>query len=253
MPQPQADPQTQSATNTVIAAAAAAELASLWPSIDLTAPGALALVGAAYYAVVAKWGMAAATSAAEHYDAVRASQRVAGRFRAVPADPMPRDIIDKAVQSAFAAPADPTEGTTSALPVEERVPARLNDSVGRHVLQPGRDTIVANGAKDPAKPFGWARVPTEDKPCAFCVLMASRTHVYKSREAAKGMYTPGGVRPDSERYHKKCSCIAVPVFRDMPPSQGDYELMYQKANANAGTTSDPKKILAQMRQLYDLK
>lgn len=240
MPQPQADPQTQSATNTVIAAAAAAELASLWPSIDLTAPGALALVGAAYYAVVAKWGMAAASSAAEHYDAVRAAQRVTGRFRAVPADPIPRDIIDKVVESAFATSPNAVEGTTSAMPVEERVPARLNEAVGRHVLQPGRDTIVANGAKDPAKPKGWARVPTKPDPCAFCVMLASRTHLYRSQGNA------------ADHYHKQCSCVAVPVFGDTPPGQQDHRDMYAKAAADAGS-SDPKKVLAAMRQLYNLK
>jgi len=246
MPQPQADPQTQSATNTVIAAAAAAELASLWPSIDLTAPSAVALVAAAYYAVVKKWGMAAATSAAEHYDAVRAAQKIAGRFRAVPADPIPRDVIDAVVRSAFQG--DPNaDGTTNALPIEQRVPSRLNEAVGRHVLQPGRDTIVANGAKDPAQPKGWARVVTSDHPCAFCVLMASRTNLYKSKRA-------GGdsrILADADRYHKKCSCIAVPVFNTGPPSQ--HFDMYDKAAANAGTRSDPKKVLAEMRKLYDLK
>ena len=250
MPAPQAD-QQQSQANTVIAAAAGAELASLWPQIDLAAPTAVAAVSLAYAAVAAKWGMAAATSAAEHYDQVRAAQRINGIFRALPADPVPREITDKAVQSAFQA--DPAAvDTTSALPVEERVPARLNDSIGRHVLEPARDTIVANGAKDPAKPKGWARVPTSDHPCAFCAVMASRTHLY-SKRAASGLYTADGVRPDAERYHKGCSCIAVPVFKSLPPSQRDYRDMYDKAAAEAGTSSDLKKVLASMRQLYNVK
>ena len=183
---PTPDNQQQVDANTVIATLAAAELASTMAGIDLTAPGALAATQLAYYAVVAKWGLAAATSAAEHYDQVRAAQRITGRFRAVPADPVAREITDKAVESAFKA--DPAAvDTTAALPVEQRVPDRLNDSVGRHVLQPARDTIVANGAKDPAKPKGWARVPTSDRPCAFCVLMASRTHLYSSKRAGGDM------------------------------------------------------------------
>jgi hypothetical protein len=249
MAQPQAEQaQTQSATNTVIAVAAAAELASLWPSIDLTAPGALAMVQLAYYAVAAKWGLAAATSAAEHYDQVRAGHRIRGLFRATPSDPIAQDITDKAVASAFQADPNAVD-TTSALPVQERVPARLNDSITRHVLQPARDTIVDNGAKDPAKPKGWARVATSDKPCAFCVLMASRTHLYRGKKSGGDMR----LLADEQRYHKGCSCIAVPVFNTPPPSQQGHREMYEKASANAGTTSDPKKILATMRQLYNLK
>jgi hypothetical protein len=250
-PPPADQQQAQAQANAVITEAARAELASLWPLTDLAAPGAVAAVKLAYAAVAAKWGAAAATSAAEHYDELRITAKVRGLFRATPADPVGREVTDKTVESAFKANPAATD-TTSALPVEQRVPVRLADSIGRHVLQPARDTIVANGAKDPAKPKGWARVPTSDHPCAFCVLMASRTHLYTSRETARGKYTATGTRPDSERYHSKCNCIAVPVFTDAPPSQQDHRDMYAKAAAQAGT-GEAKKILAAMRQLYDVK
>ena len=43
------------------------------------------------------------------------------------------------------------------------------------------------------------------------------------------------------------------VFRTPPPSQREHLDMYEKAAANAGTSSDAKKVLATMRQLYNLK
>lgn len=56
-----------------------------------------------------------------------------------------------------------------------------------------------------ARPFAWARVvrPSENGPCGFCAMLASRGPVYRSSKAA-GL----GVRS----FHDNCRCEIVPVF-----------------------------------------
>jgi hypothetical protein len=116
---------------------------------------------------VARFGQASAAVAAQFYDEQRSAAVAPGQFTATLADPLPERMLDKIVTSAFlggAEPADHTHGledaakTTSDLPVEERVPARLDGQLQRLVLQPGRETVAGNVAKDPAKPR-YVRVP----------------------------------------------------------------------------------------------
>jgi hypothetical protein len=267
MPPAQASQQQQQVDqhaqlNAVIAALAVAELASAWPRVDWSSADAIGAVQVIYRAVTTKYGAAAASVAAQAYDEARPAGLP--KFQAVVADPVPKVVTDKAVESAFhsgnpavtpadvaaTAPEPNPSPTTSDLPIEERVPARLNDSVSRHVLQPGRDTTVLSVLKDPGKPRGWARVTTNDKACAFCVLMASRIHLYKS--AKTGGFDLRNIK--AAQYHKHCTCIAVPVFGDeLPAGQKDHNDMYQKAAADAGTSANAKKVLASMRKLYGLK
>lgn len=56
-----------------------------------------------------------------------------------------------------------------------------------------------------ARPFAWARVvhPSENGPCGFCVMLASRGPVYSSSQTA-------GLRADA--FHDHCHCTVVPVF-----------------------------------------
>jgi hypothetical protein len=43
------------------------------------------------------------------------------------------------------------------------------------------------------------------------------------------------------------------IRRGCRPNIGDYQDMYHKAAADAGTRSDAKKVLASMRKLHGLK
>lgn len=260
--------EKQAARNAAIVALAAQELAPLWPRVDWDSPDALGAVKTVYRAVVNRYGSTAASAAALFYDQQRAELELATLYSATPADVLPATVLDRAVESAFLG-VDVTElddhghehevVTTSDLPLDERVSTRLESKLQKHVLQPGRDTIVANVADDPAKPQGWARETTSANPCAFCVMMASRTfgRLYTSAEAATRVVGRGGVaRGKAElgsTYHRRCSCVAVAVFTDPPPGQRDHRERYEKAAADAGTFADTKKILASMRQLYDVK
>lgn len=276
MPTSTANTQQQSARNAAIAALAAQQLAQLWPQVDWTSPDAMSAVKTVYAAIVTKYGQAAASVAARFYDDTRASAGVRGAFIATPADPVPQVVTDKAVQSAFIGLDTPVDAptTTSEMPVEQRVPARLDNALQRHVIQASRDTITENVAADPEKPR-YVRVPMGPNPCAFCIMLASRDTAYvlgksidmtyKSAHSAqfvvgrgRDALRAGGTQPMGEKYHDHCDCEPVPIFGGGHPSEvspkfNDYVDQYDKGTANAGTHRDTKKILAAMRQTSGLR
>lgn len=265
--------ERQAQRNAAIVALAVSDLGGLWPQVDWQSPDAIEAVKRLYRTIVTQRGRTAATTAARLYDSFRSEQTLSTQYRAITA-PVPADaVLDRAVESAFRG-IDTTELddnehealTTSAMPLEERVPTRLEQKVQKHVLQAGRDTIVANVAEDPAEPAGWARVPTSDNPCGFCIMLASRSFpahrrdpgLYSSERAAttvvgRGRGATRGTQALGEKYHTHCSCIAVPVFDELPAGQADYREMYEKSAANAGTWAEPRKILSSMRQIYGVK
>lgn len=268
--------EQQSARNAAITALAAQQLAQLWPQVDWASPDAITAVQTVYKAIVTKYGQAAASVAARFYDDTRTQAGVRGQFRAVPADPIPQAVLDRVVQSAFIGLDTPVDSptTTSEMPVEQRVPARLDNTIQRHVLQPGRDTITENVAADPEKPR-YVRVPMGPNPCAFCVMLASRDTAYvlgksidmtyRTAESAqfvvgrgKGAKRAGGTREIGEKYHDHCYCEPVAIFpgqtpSDVSPKFNDYLDMYDKGTADAGTHRDTKKILAAMRSIHGLR
>jgi hypothetical protein len=283
MQQPQAD--QQAARNAAIVALASHQLASVWPQVDWESPAAVDAVSAVYGHIVSQFGKATAAVAALQYDELRAAHGVKSNYVAEPADPVSQDVIGKVVRSAFLgrAPAPTPAGmdrittggetlhpnTTSDLPVEQRVPARLTTSLQRRVMQPARETIALNVAKDPAPNVRYVRVPRGDSTCAFCVLLASRDIADVLGKTIDMKYLAANVKHDPEtdrlhvfaengqKYHNHCDCEAVPVFdgqhvADVSPNIGDYQDMYYKAAADAGTHRDTKKILASMRQLHGL-
>ncbi len=78
-------------------------------------------------------------------------------------------------------------------------------SASRVVLGGGRDTLAAATKSDP-RAQRYMRI-TDDDPCAFCAMLASRGAVYLTAEAA-------GDRLD--RFHDGCGCAVVPVYASRP-------------------------------------
>jgi len=280
MVQPQPDNgvvSRQRQINAGIVALAGAQTAQLWPQVDWDHPAAASAVRTLYGAIVDHFGQSAGAVAAQLYDELRGEQQLPQQYAATLADPLPEVMLNKIVTSAFLGGSEPdhaheavSDATTSDLPVDERVPARLDGALQRLVLQPGRETIAANAAKDPAQPR-YVRVPTGAKTCAFCVMLASRElQKAKGGKANFSGYNPANVKFDEEtqalhafamdgtKYHNHCDCEAVPVFpgqsaADVSPNIDDYQDMYRKGAADAGTHRDTKKILASMRKLHGLK
>lgn len=97
---------------------------------------------------------------------------------------------------------------------------RLTGSIGRHVLNGGRDTIIGSAQHD-ARCLGWARV-TDGDPCPFCAMLASRGPVYKEDTVLK---TFAG-----RKYHDFCGCTAEPVYEgsEWPGRGREFQSMWNE-------------------------
>lgn len=119
----------------------------------------------------------------------------------------------------------------------------LLSCVNKSVMGGARDTIMRNTDRKNGR---YARVPTGTYTCAFCLMLASRGFVYKSRETAG----------EFDKFHHDCDCMVVPSFSHKAKIGGynpeQYQKMYANARADAdsGNTND---ILSSMRKLYRLK
>lgn len=249
---PAAAVEQHAARNALIVALAAQQVSGLWPRIDWPSPKAVVAVTALYSAIVIKFGTMAAAAAAVNYDTTRAALNLPTRYRAIVAPPVTGEQIGKIVTSAFLGTTEPGS-TTSNLPLDQRVPGRLDLALSRLVLQPARDTIAINTTKDPAKPT-YIRVPTGDKTCTFCMMLASRE--LGPNFAGYASKTNALFNTHGERYHTTCDCEAVPVFpgqnaHDVSPNMADYQDIYHRAAAAADSHSDVNAIQREMRKIVN--
>jgi len=142
-------------------------------------------------ALVSEYGDVAATVAADWYDELRASEGVAGRFRAPLAPLTPLEQVNARLGYATRASGPLWLGDS------ETLTTFLAMMTNEYALQPGRDTVMDAAHKDKA---AYARVP-EPGACKFCLMLASRGFVYSKA-------TAGGAK----KFHGKCRCNAVPVW-----------------------------------------
>lgn len=166
---------------------ALADLAKLWPQITVgTAASPLHDV---MPALVTKYGMAAATLAADWYDDERDRVNPASRFRAIPAD------LGDAGAHALVGWAT-TKATDDAA-----LRALVAGGVQRRLAGASRQTVMGSSLADPAAE-GWQRQAAGDT-CGFCLMLASRGAVYSEQTADFAA-------------HDDCDCIAVPAWGGRP-------------------------------------
>ena len=80
-------------------------------------------------------------------------------------------------------------------------------------------TVLDNVAKDKRKPR-YARIPGGPKEnCSFCIMLASRGFVYRSKESAGS---------EEGHYHAHCQCRIVPGFEGSDVEGYDPEYWYQQ-------------------------
>jgi hypothetical protein len=88
---------------------------------------------------------------------------------------------------------------------------KLAQATIRHAQAGGRQTIHDNAARDEVA-LGWVRV-TGPKPCAFCVMLASRGIHYRSFK--EDSFTTSDARFTGEgdaKVHDKCGCSLKAVY-----------------------------------------
>lgn len=242
-----ADVDEMRRANARIAAAATAELEAFWKTLDVDNPKAAQRALTEFVvALVAKYGDLSAAVAADWFERLREKAGIRTAFAAVLGDLTPDEAVVKSTEWA-------SRHLFSDSPAATLGP--LGTIVDRYTLQPGRDTISASVAADPRRAL-WARVPTGETTCAFCVVMASRGAIYLSRESAGG--GRGGVMGwldslfgEGDNYHGHCDCVPTPVWdRDeLPEGYHPGELYDQYRDARrAAKSGDLKNILAEMRR-----
>ncbi len=105
----------------------------------------------------------------------------------------------------------------------------VTGAASRHVLDGGRQLVTTATEMDELA-LGFARV-TDDDPCAFCAMLASRGPVYKSRATAARTTSRSTKRGPGEKYHDHCGCSVEPAFTDDAewPGRGrEFEQMWEK-------------------------
>ena len=257
-----------------------------------TAPSAPA-IEEFFTALVYEFGSAVSAIAAEYYDARRAESPRGAAFRAVVVDAPPEGEIAKAIAWARAdregpamaperlddlddlAPRD-LDGLDESVrmktwrpPTTVEVGQRLDLKVSTLILRPGRDTITASVAADPAQPY-WIRRPGPGA-CAFCLMLAGRSaDHYRSAQSAG--YVVGrprtarqifneepiktrGSREVGQKYHDNCGCVPEPVWPgdDPPFDPTPYRQMYAEAVEEVGDAKSTAAVLAAMRAAHGLR
>lgn len=96
---------------------------------------------------------------------------------------------------------------------------RMAGSAQYLALEGGRDVMRRSIARD-ERATGWSRV-TDNDPCAWCAMLASRGPVYKTAKTA------GDPRQGGNRYHDHCFCQAWPAFTLDEPFVGVAEKLYE--------------------------
>lgn len=179
-----------------------------------------------------QYGRVAATIAADFYEESRLADGAVGRFRALSAPPVAVERVDAKVRYLARHLFTPTP--TDML-------GGLMLAADKYVKQPGRDTMVSNARRENVR---FARVPTGDKTCSFCLVLASRDAVFKSEKAAGG---------DGNKYHGDCDCQVTRIGRRSDYPEGylpeDYEAKYEVAR-NAADSGSIKDISAAMRREF---
>lgn len=224
--------QSFKADNAALVDLAYEDLAAIWAALDLTDPFAVkAVLLEAFPDLVATYGVAAGTVAADFYDELRDEAQAAGRFTAIAAATPDPEALAANARWALGGlfKGDPAASLSA-----------FSGALDKGIKRAARDTIAGSAERDPAK-ARWARVPS-GRGCAFCLMLASRGAVYGSKSAAGGM----------RDYHDHCHCQPVPVWRprDLPYDPSKLYDQYLDVH-EPGMTA--KQTTAAMRAEYGLK
>lgn len=84
---------------------------------------------------------------------------------------------------------------------KETVIGKLVSRVDFEIKRSAGECVYRNGKRDPLKPR-FARVPSGSETCSFCIMLASRGFVYRTKETAG----------EGNHYHANCDCRIVPGF-----------------------------------------
>lgn len=229
----QADLEAYRAANAELSRLVKRDLTAFFGSLNLANPEASRDALLAFVpALTAQYGDIAATLAADFYEESRAASGARGRFTARTASAVDSGAVEAKVRYAAGQLWSPDPSTML---------GALLVAADKYVKQPGRDTMAANARREGVR---WARVPTGAKTCSWCLVLASRDAVYRSKTSAGG---------DGHRFHGACDCVATRIGKASDYPEGylpdNYYEMYQAAR-NEAQSGDIRDISAAFRRLH---
>lgn len=231
-----ADVERLRAANREIARFLRTDLEQFWGSLDLGDPTAARWALLEYMPVlVERYGEIAAAVSAEWYDEMRAAAGAYGTYRALPA---PHVIVEQVRRA--------TGWAARNIIDADRTLSDLSGASTRIALQVGRETISSNARREGVR---WARIPTGDETCAFCLMLASRGFAYHSEADAQRR----GARQLHDKYHDWCDCVPTPSWsRDGEHIEGyDPDALYriyERARGDISNANDVSGVLSRLRQ-----
>ena len=178
-------------------------LMTVWRSVDFSnPPAARDMLLQTLPAIVDTYGGATAEAAAEMYEAVLFAEL--NITRNVPIAEISVDGMESSVRYAAGSifDGDPSKAFDI-----------LRKALDYYVKLPARNTVEENVIADKKLGARYARVPQGDTTCEFCVMLASRGFVYRSKKSADPIEGRGG-------YHTDCDCLPVVSFKDDPVVEG---------------------------------
>lgn len=163
------------------------DLAALWRLVK-TADEAKAALNDVLPPLIDKYGLAAATVAADWYDDLRAEVGARGRFTA---------IVDDLGDTGGAALAGWGIGPLFAAdPDWDSARTLIAGGLQRRIANAARKTVIVSSVQDPGA-RGWRRGGTGR--CDFCRMLIGRGFVYSSTTA-------------DFKSHDHCGCQAIPAW-----------------------------------------
>lgn len=94
----------------------------------------------------------------------------------------------------------------------------LTERIDYEIKRASGECIYRNAERDPLKPR-YARVPSGIDTCDFCIMLASRGFVYRSK------ITAGEAR---DHYHSNCRCRIVPGFEGLEVDGYNTDALYEQ-------------------------
>jgi hypothetical protein len=180
------------------------ELTLLWPAFESAdAERFWPTLRLAIRALVNSRRRTSSGLASAYYSQFRAAENVLGRTEIKLAPDLPQPLVDTTLD--FAGLVEFKKALRRGRTKEQATARSLVTTAGaasRLVLDGGRSTIDATVNED-VQALGYLRV-TDNDPCAFCAMLASRGPAYRSKESA------AGATPD--HYHDHCGCTAEPMY-----------------------------------------
>ena len=149
----------------------------------------------------------AAGYAAQTYDSIREAS-VGSAANAIARSGRIPEATERAIR-AMVAEVDKSGYEAFTRSVEARCDYEIKKAAGESTLY--------NAERDPRKPK-WARVPTGAETCTFCLMLASRGFVYRSKESAGAL----------NHWHPHCDCRIVPGFEGVEIEGYDPDELYRQ-------------------------